>query len=191
MGSCTTNSIAPVIQILCEKFGVKKASMTTIHSYTADQNIQDGPHKDFRRARAAAANIVPTTTGAAVATTEAIPEMKNRFDGMAVRVPTTVVSISDFTLVMKKKVTVDEVNKALTRASKSPRYKDVLAVSEEPLVSSDYIGNPYSSVVDLLLTKVIDGDLVKVVAWYDNEWAYSVRLAEMTVYAGRRLKAKK
>ncbi len=191
MGSCTTNCIAPVIQVLNDKYGVKKSFMTTVHSYTADQNLQDGPHKDLRRARGAAESIVPTSTGAAIAVTEAIPELKNHFDGMAIRVPTPVVSISDFTMLLKKKVTVEEVNKTIVNASKNPKYKGIMGVSDEPLVSSDYIGNSFSGIVDLELTKVIDGDLVKVVAWYDNEWAYSVRLADMTAYVGRKLKAKK
>ena len=177
--SCTTNSLAPVAKIIHEKFGIAKALMTTIHSYTADQNIQDGPHKDLRRARAAAQNIVPTTTGAAIAVTEVIPELKGLFDGHSMRVPTIVVSLTDFTFVLKQKTTVEEVNAVLKQATQEARYHKVLAVTEEPLVSSDFIGNPYSSIVDLALTKVIDGDLVKVVAWYDNEWGYSNRLVEM------------
>jgi glyceraldehyde 3-phosphate dehydrogenase len=177
--SCTTNSLAPVAKVLHEKFGIAKALMTTIHSYTADQNLQDGPHKDLRRARAAAHNIVPTTTGAAIAVTQVMPELQGLFDGHSMRVPTIVVSLTDFTFVLKKKTTVEEINKVLTEASKEARYRKVLAVTNEPLVSSDFIGNPYSSIVDLSLTKVIDGDLVKVVAWYDNEWGYSNRLVEM------------
>ena len=177
--SCTTNSLAPVAKIIHEKFGIAKALMTTIHSYTADQNIQDGPHKDLRRARAAAQNIVPTTTGAAIAVTQVIPELKGLFDGHSMRVPTIVVSLTDFTFVLKQKTTVEEVNAVLKQATQEARYRKVLAVTEEPLVSSDFIGNPYSSIVDLALTKVIDGDLVKVVAWYDNEWGYSNRLVEM------------
>jgi len=177
--SCTTNSLAPVAKIIHEKFGIAKALMTTIHSYTADQNLQDGPHKDLRRARAAAQNIVPTTTGAAIAVTQVIPELAGLFDGHSMRVPTLVVSLTDFTFVLKKKTTVEEINTVLKEAAKETRYQKVLAVTEEPLVSSDFIGNPYSSIVDLSLTKVIDGDLVKVVAWYDNEWGYSNRLVEM------------
>ncbi len=177
--SCTTNSLAPVAKVIHEKFGIAKALMTTIHSYTADQNLQDGPHKDLRRARAAAHNIVPTTTGAAIAVTQVMPELKGLFDGHSMRVPTIVVSLTDFTFVLKKKTTAEEINKVLTEASKEARYRKVLAVTHEPLVSSDFIGNPYSSIVDLSLTKVIDGDLVKVVAWYDNEWGYSNRLVEM------------
>lgn len=177
--SCTTNSLAPVAKIIHEKFGIAKALMTTIHSYTADQNLQDGPHKDLRRARAAAQNIVPTTTGAAIAVTAVIPELAGLFDGHSMRVPTIVVSLADFTFVLKKKTTVEEMNQVLEGAAKSVQYKKVLSVTHEPLVSSDFIGNPYSSIVDLSLTKVIDGDLVKVVAWYDNEWGYSNRLVEM------------
>lgn len=177
--SCTTNSLAPVAKIIHEKFGIAKALMTTIHSYTADQVLQDGPHKDLRRARAAAHNIVPTTTGAAIAVTQVIPELAGLFDGHSMRVPTIVVSLTDFTFVLKKKTTVEEINTVLREATKEARFTKVLAVTDEPLVSSDFIGNPYSSIVDLSLTKVIDGDLVKVVAWYDNEWGYSNRLVEM------------
>lgn len=177
--SCTTNSLAPVAQIIHEKFGIAKALMTTIHSYTADQNLQDGPHRDLRRARAAALNIVPTTTGAALSVTQVIPELAGLFDGHSMRVPTVVVSLTDFTFVLKKKTTVAEINAVLKAATKEARYSKVLAVTEEPLVSSDFIGNPHSSIVDLPLTKVIDGDLVKIVAWYDNEWGYSNRLVEM------------
>lgn len=183
--SCTTNSLAPIAQILHEQFGIEKALMTTVHSYTADQNIQDGPHKDLRRARAAAENIVPTTTGAAIAVTQVLPDLLGKFDGLSVRVPTIVVSLTDFTFLLKRKTTVDEINTALKEAAKTPRYASVLAVTDEPLVSSDFIGNPFSSTVDLSLTAVVDGDLVKVVAWYDNEWGYSNRLVEMALHTGR------
>ena len=179
--SCTTNCLAPVAKVLHEAFGIKKALMSTIHSYTADQNLQDGPHKDLRRARAAAQNIVPTTTGAALAVTQVMPDLRGLFDGLSLRVPTLVVSLSDFTFLLKKKVTKEEINKALKDASENPRYQKVLSVTEEPLVSSDFIGNPYSCIVDLSLTKVVDGDLVKVIAWYDNEWGYSNRLVEMAL----------
>lgn len=185
--SCTTNCIAPVAAILHGKFGIKKATMTTIHSYTADQNLVDGPHKDLRRARAAAQNIVPTTTGAAIATTKTIPELEGLFDGMAIRVPTPIVSLSDFTILMKKKVTVEEVNRAFKEAKNNPLYKEVLDVTEEPLVSSDLIGNLFAAIVDLSLTKVIDGDLVKVVAWYDNEWGYSNTLVRICQEIGKKL----
>lgn len=177
--SCTTNCIAPVAKILQDAFGIEKAIMTTIHSYTADQNLQDGPHKDLRRARAAAGNMVPTTTGAAIAVTEVMPELSGLFDGLSVRVPTMVVSLTDFTFLLKRNVTIDEVNRTLRNAAALPRYQGIFAVTEEPLVSSDFIGNPYSSIADLALTKVVGGNLVKVVAWYDNEWGYSNRLVEM------------
>jgi len=177
--SCTTNSLAPIAKVIHEKYGIAKALMTTIHSYTSDQSIQDGPHKDLRRARAAAQNIVPTTTGAALAVAQVIPELKGLFDGLSMRVPTIVVSLTDFTFVLKKPTSVEEINNVLREAANDPRYSRVLAVTDEPLVSSDFIGNPHSSIVDLSLTKVIDGDLVKIVAWYDNEWGYSNRLVEM------------
>lgn len=181
--SCTTNCISPVAQVMVSAFGVKKAMMTTIHSYTAEQNLVDGPpphlHKDMRRARAGAQNIVPTSTGAARATALTVPELKGLFDGLAVRVPTVCGSLSDFTFVLKKKVTVQQVNNALKRAAASSRYKGILEVTTEPLVSSDIIGNPASSIVDLSLTQVVDGDLVKVVVWYDNEWGYANRLVEL------------
>ncbi len=177
--SCTTNCIAPVANIINEKFGVRKAMMSTIHSYTADQRLVDAPHKDLRRARNACMSIIPTTTGAAIATTEAIPKLKGNFDGMAVRVPTPCVSLVDFTFLLKKKVTESQVNEAIKKACKEKRYKKIIRTTEKPLVSSDYIGDPYSSIVDLPLTKVVGGDLVKIIAWYDNEWGYSHRLIEM------------
>lgn len=186
--SCTTNCIAPVAAVLHSVFGVRKAMMTTIHAYTADQNLQDGPHKDLRRARGAAQNIVPTTTGAATATTEVIPELKGLFDGLSIRVPVPVVSLSDFTFVLKKRVTVEQVNEALTKASQNPLWKGILEVTEKELVSSDFVGSSASCVVDLPLTKVVDGDLVKVIAWYDNEMGYSHRLAEMALEVGKNLK---
>ncbi len=177
--SCTTNCIAPVAKIVAERFGIVKAMMTTIHSYTADQSIQDGPHKDLRRARAAAQNIVPTTTGAALSVTRIMPEIAGKFDGLAIRVPTLVASLTDFTFLVGKKTTAEEVNAAIEEASRDREYSRALAVTREPLVSSDFIGNPFSSIVDLSLTKVVDGDLVKVMAWYDNEWGYSNRLIEL------------
>lgn len=185
--SCTTNCISPVVAILHGKFGIKKATMTTVHSYTADQNLVDGPHKDLRRARTAAQNIVPTTTGAAIATTETIPELKGLFDGLAIRVPTPVVSLSDITMLMKRKVTTEEVNLAFIEAKDMPRWQGVLDVTSEPLVSSDFIGNPHASIVDLSLTKVIDGDLLKVVAWYDNEWGYSQALVRICQELGKKI----
>lgn len=183
--SCTTNCISPVAAIMQEAFGIKKAMMTTIHSYTADQVLQDGPHKDLRRARAAAQNIVPTTTGAAIATTEVIPELKGLFDGISIRVPTPCVSLSDFTFLLKKKTTVEEVNAAIKKAAKSAQFKGILEVTEEELVSSDFIGNPASCTVDLPCTQIVDGDMVKIIAWYDNEWGYSHRLAELAIQVGK------
>jgi glyceraldehyde 3-phosphate dehydrogenase len=186
--SCTTNCIAPVAAIMHGAFGVKKAMMTTIHSYTADQVLQDGPHKDLRRARSAPQNIIPTTTGAAIATTEVIPELKGLFDGISIRVPTPCVSLSDFTFLLNRKTTKEEVNDVLKKAAKNPIYKGILEVTEEELVSSDFIGNPASSIVDLPFTQVVDGDMVKVLAWYDNEWGYSHRLAEIAILVGSSLK---
>jgi glyceraldehyde 3-phosphate dehydrogenase len=180
--SCTTNCLAPVTEVVKKNFGIKKAIMSTIHSYTADQNLVDGPHKDLCRARAAAMNIVPTTTGAAIAVTQAIPSLKDKFDGISYRVPTLVVSLCDVVFITIKKVTEEQVNLAFKEASKSSKLKGLLTVTEEPLVSSDYIGNPSSTIVDLSYTKVIDGDLLKVVAWYDNEWGYSCRLVDMAEY---------
>ncbi len=177
--SCTTNCISPVMAVLEESFGIEKAMMTTVHGYTADQNIQDGPHKDLRRARAAAENITPTTTGAAIATTEAIPSLKGKFDGVAFRVPVPTVSLSDITAVLKKDVTIEEVNAALVAAANSAQFKGILGCTEEELVSSDFIANSNSATVDLKLTNVVGGNLVKVVAWYDNEYGYAHRLIEM------------
>lgn len=181
--SCTTNCAAPVMLVLEKSFGVDKAMMSTIHAYTADQNLQDGPHKDLRRARAAAQNIVPTSTGAAVAVTRAILSLKDKFDGLALRVPVLTVSLTDFTVLLKKNVTKEEVNETFTKAAKT-YLKDILAVTNEPLVSSDFIGNPLSAIVDLPLTNVVGGNLVKVIAWYDNEWGYANRLVEMISVVG-------
>ncbi len=189
--SCTTNCIAPVAKVILEKFGIKKAMMTTIHGVTAEQNLVDGPPpggkaNDLRRARAAYVNIIPTTTGAAIATTEAIPQLKNKFDGVALRVPVICGSISDFTFLLEKKTTVDEVNKVLELATtKDSPLRGVLAVSREPLVSSDIVGRTESAIVDLSLTQVVDGDMVKVFAWYDNEWGYSNRLIEQVISIGK------
>lgn len=183
--SCTTNCIAPVAKLMQEKFGVKKAMMTTIHAYTADQNLQDGPHKDLRRARAAGVNIVPTSTGAAVSTARVIPALRGHFDGVAIRVPVAVGSISDFTFLLSKKVTVDEVNEVFEKAARDPKYKGILAVTKEPVVSSDIVGRSESSIVDLSLTQIVDGDMVKVFAWYDNEWGYSNRLIEQVIQIGK------
>lgn len=178
--SCTTNCITPVMGVLESQFGIEKAMMTTVHSYTASQKLQDAPAKDLREARNAAENIVPTTTGASIAAGEALPALKGRFGGMSVRVPTPVVSMSDITAVLKKDVTVEELNEAFKKAAQQPFYQGILAVTEEQLVSTDFKGNSHSAIVDLPLTSVIGGNLVKVVAWYDNEWGYSNRLVELT-----------
>ncbi len=176
--SCTTNCVAPVTKVIGAKFGIEKAMLTTIHAYTDGQNLVDNSHKDMRRARAAAMNIVPTTTGAAVATTNIIPELKNKFDGMAIRVPTPVGSLSDMVFVTSKDVTVKEVNQALIDASKQDHLQGILAVTDEPIVSSDIVGRSESSIVDLSFTKVVGGNLVKILSWYDNEWGYCHRLIE-------------
>lgn len=185
--SCTTNSVAAIMAIMNEAFGVEKAMLTTVHSYTASQVLQDGPAKDLREARAAAENIVPTTTGAAVAVTLALPDLAGKFDGMSIRVPSPVVSLSDVTMLLAKDTTAEEVNEVFKKAAKEPFYQGILAVSEEPLVSKDYVGNSHSGIVDLLLTNVVGGNLVKVVAWYDNEWGYSNRLVELVADIGRLL----
>lgn len=183
--SCTTNCAAPVMKTLEDTFGVVHAMLTTVHSYTADQNLQDGPHKDLRRARAAAGNMVPTSTGAAIATAKAIPSLVQKFDGVSIRVPTLTVSLTDCTVVTKKPVTVEAVNAAFLRAEKGA-LRGILSTSALPLVSSDYIRNAASATVDLALTQVVDGTLLKVIAWYDNEWGYANRLVELAVYIGKR-----
>lgn len=182
--SCTTNCIAPVAAIMERLFGVGKAMMTTIHAYTANQNVVDASHKDLRRARAAAQNIIPTTTGAATATAKTIPSLQGIFDGLAMRVPVVCGSLADLTFLTKKKTSVEEVNAAFQEAAKSDQYQGIVAVTEEPIVSSDIIGNPASAIVDLGLTRVVDSDLVKVVAWYDNEWGYAHRLVEVALLVG-------
>ncbi|CAN5662657.1 type I glyceraldehyde-3-phosphate dehydrogenase [soil metagenome] len=186
--SCTTNSAAGVMDIMEQNFGVEKAMLTTVHSYTASQNLQDGPHKDLREARAAAQNIVPTTTGAAIATALTVPSLKNKFDGLSVRVPTSVVSLSDITMVLKKDTTKEQINEVFRKAAAEPYYQGIIGVSDEPLVSHDYIGNSHSGTVDLLLTNVVGGNLAKIVVWYDNEWGYSNRLVEQVSDSGRLLK---
>lgn len=178
--SCTTNCITPVMAVLEGHFGIDKAMMTTVHSYTASQKLQDAPAKDLREARAAAENIVPTTTGASIAAAKALPALEGRFGGLSVRVPTPVVSMSDFVVVLKRDVTVEEVNETFRKAAAEPFYQGILDVTEEELVSSDFKGNSYSAIVDLPLTAVVGGNMVKVVAWYDNEWGYSNRLVELT-----------
>jgi glyceraldehyde 3-phosphate dehydrogenase len=183
--SCTTNCIAPIMAVLVRDLGVEKSMMTTVHSYTATQVLQDAPAKDLRDGRSAAENIVPSTTGAAKAAALTIPELADLFDGMSIRVPTPVVSLSDITLISKHDTTVEEVNEILKKAAASDEYQGILAVTEEELVSSDLIGDSHSSVVDLNLTKVVGGNLVKVVAWYDNEWGYSNRLVEMVALVGK------
>lgn len=183
--SCTTNCAAPVMLVLEREFGVEKAMLTTVHSYTASQALQDGPAKDLRETRAAAANMVPTTTGAATATARVIPELAGKFDGLSVRVPTITVSLTDITAVLKRAVTKEEVNAAMKKAEKT-YLKKVFATTNEELVSSDFIGNSYSAIVDLSLTNVVDGNLVKVIAWYDNEWGYANRLVELTELVGKK-----
>lgn len=186
--SCTTNCISPVAAVIESAFGIEKAMMTTIHSYTSDQNLQDSPHKDLRRARSAAENIIPTTTGATIAAAEVLPTLQGVFEGLSIRVPTPVVSLSDFVILTKKEVTVESVNEVLKKAAKEPFYQGILGVTDEPLVSSDFIGNSHSAIVDLSLTAVTGGNMLKVVAWYDNEWGYSNRLVELTVDIGKSLK---
>lgn len=185
--SCTTNSLAVVMAILEAEFGVEKSLMTTVHSYTASQALQDAPKKDLREGRNAAENIVPTSTGAAVAVTQALPGLVGKFDGISMRVPTPVVSISDVTALLAKDVTVEELNAVFKRAAAEPFYQGILGVSEEPLVSRDYIGNSHSGTVDLALTRVVGGNLVKVCVWYDNEWGYSNRLVELVADVGKTL----
>lgn len=183
--SCTTNCIAPVMKVLEDNFGIEKALMTTVHSYTASQRILDAPAKDLREARAAAENIVPTSTGASKAAALTIPALKGKFDGLSIRVPTPVVSLSDITAVLKRDTTVEELQEIFKKAAKEPFYEGILGVSEEPLVSIDYRGNSHSSIVDLPLINVVGGNLVKIVAWYDNEWGYSNRLVELASDFGK------
>ena len=187
--SCTTNSLGAVMAILEAEFGVEKSLLTTVHSYTASQALQDAPNKDLREGRNAAENIVPTTTGAAIAVTLTLPQLKDKFDGLSIRVPTPVVSISDITVLLKRSTSVEEINETFKKAAKDPFYQGILGVSEEPLVSSDYIGNSHSGTVDLLLTKVVGGNLAKVMVWYDNEWGYSNRLVEVVADTGKNLHA--
>src|SRR5689334_23701076 len=176
--SCTTNCLAPLAKVLHENYGIKKAWMTTVHAYTNDQNLLDLPHKDLRRARAAALSIIPTTTGAATAVGEVMPELKGKFDGIAMRVPTPNVSLVDLNAIVEKKTTAEEVNAAL-KAEACGTLKGILAVTDEPLVSIDFRKNPNSSIVDSAYTAVIDGDFVKVLSWYDNEWGYSSRCVDL------------
>ncbi|REK62046.1 MAG: type I glyceraldehyde-3-phosphate dehydrogenase [Cohnella sp.] len=179
--SCTTNCLAPFAKVLNDKFGIVKGMMTTVHSYTNDQQVLDLPHKDLRRARAAAENIIPSTTGAAKAVALVLPALKGKLNGMAMRVPTPNVSVTDLVAELKVNVTVEEVNAALKEAAEGP-LKGILNYSEEPLVSSDYNGDPASSTIDALSTMVVEGNLVKVVSWYDNEWGYSNRVVDLAAY---------
>jgi glyceraldehyde 3-phosphate dehydrogenase len=185
--SCTTNCISPVAKVIEESFGIVKAMMTTVHGYTSDQKLHDGGHKDYRRARAAGLNIIPTSTGATKAAAKAMPSLANIFTGLALRVPVPVGSLSDCTFVLKKQVSRDDVNNAFKQAAATPTYQGILAVTEDPIVSSDIIGSPYSAIVDLSLTQVVGGDMVKVIAWYDNEYGYANRLIEDVIMVGKRL----
>lgn len=183
--SCTTNCIAPIMKVLEDEFGIEKAMMTTVHSYTGSQRILDAPAKDLREARSAAENIVPTTTGASKAAALTIPALKDRFNGLSVRVPTPVVSLADITAVIKRDTTVEELNELFKKVSKEPYYDGIIGITEEELVSSDFIGDPHSCIVDLPLTDVVGGNMIKVVAWYDNEWGYSNRLVELALDYGK------
>jgi len=187
MGSCTTNCLAPIIKILDEELGVISGSMTTVHSYTNDQSILDLPHKDLRRARAAAMNIILTSTGATTAIERVFPHLKGKLDGLAIRVPTPIVSIIDLVCNVKKDTSAQEVNYLFKKAGRKIEYRGILGIEDALLVSTDYIGNSYSAIVDAENTKVIDNNLVKVLAWYDNEWAYSCRLAEFAEFIGKKL----
>ena len=186
--SCTTNAGSPVISILNEKMGIEKALLNTVHGYTATQNIVDGPNRNIRRGRAAAVNVVPSTTGAAIATTKAIPELEGRFDGIALRVPVVLGSIADITFITKRDTSVEEINKILVDASKEERWQGIFSTTNEPIVSSDIIGNTYGSIADLSFTKVVGGNLVKVLSWYDNEAGYANTLVKHVISSGKYLK---
>ncbi len=186
-GSCTTNAITVVLAVLENNFGIEKALLNTIHSYTADQRLQDAPHKDLRRARSAAESIIPTSTGAAIAVAEALPSLEGKFDGFSLRVPTPVGSIADITAVLSRDATVEEINESFKKAAQEPFYQGILTVNEDPIVSRDIVGNSHSAIVDLPLTTVVGGNLIKVAAWYDNEWGYSNRLVELTADVGKSL----
>ena len=183
--SCTTNCIAPIMKVLEDEFGIEKAMMTTVHSYTGSQRILDAPAKDLREARSAAENIVPTTTGASKAAAKTIPSLEGKFNGLSVRVPTPVVSLSDITAIINRETTKEELVNLFKKAAKEPYYEGILGVTEEELVSSDFIGDPHSCIVDLPLIDVVGGNMIKVVAWYDNEWGYSNRLVELAVDFGK------
>jgi len=186
MGSCTTNAMVPVAKVINDNFGIEKSLMTTIHSYTSTQKIVDGPHKDLRRGRAAAINIVPTTTGAAISVIQVLPELKGKLDGIAIRVPSVDISLIDFVSQIKKETTANDVNKVFKEISQK-ELKGILAVEDKPLVSTDFIGNSYSAIIDSQMTKVEGNNLVKILAWYDNEWGYACRLAEMAQFIGDKL----
>jgi glyceraldehyde 3-phosphate dehydrogenase len=184
--SCTTNCITPIAAVIEQHLGIQKAMMTTVHSYTASQALQDGPTKgDIRETRAAAENIVPTTTGATLAAAKALPALEGIFTGLSIRVPTPVVSLSDFTFLTKKNTSIEQVNDLIKQAAETPLLKGVLSWTDEELVSSDFVGDPHSCIADLNLTNVVGDNMVKVVAWYDNEWGYSNRLVEMVQLAGK------
>ena len=183
--SCTTNCIAPIMKVLEDEFGIEKAMMTTVHSYTGSQRILDAPAKDLREARSAAENIVPTTTGASKAAAKTIPSLEGKFNGLSVRVPTPVVSLSDITAIINRDTTKEELTNLFKKAAKEPYYEGILGVTEEELVSSDFIGDPHSCIVDLPLIDVVGGNMIKIVAWYDNEWGYSNRLVELAVDFGK------
>lgn len=183
--SCTTNCITPVAKVMEENFGIEKAMMTTVHGYTSDQRLQDGGHKDYRRARAAGENIIPTSTGATEAAAKALPSLVGKFAGLALRVPVITGSLSDFTFLLKREATKEEINDTFKKAAASPEYKGILALTEDPIVSSDIIGSPYSAIVDLSLTQVVGGNMAKVIAWYDNEYGYCHRLVEEAVMIGK------
>lgn len=180
--SCTTNCIAPVMEVAQRRLGVKKAIMTTIHAYTTSQGLVDQPSKKFRRGRAAAVNLVPTTTGAAIATTQVLPQLKDKFDGVAVRTPVPVGSITDIVLVTEQKTSVEAVNQIFREESQTKKYRDILGISEDPIVSSDIIGDSHASLVDLTMTNVVDGDLVKIMSWYDNEWGYAHQMVREILF---------
>lgn len=186
--SCTTNSLAAVMAVLDAEFGVEKSLLTTVHSYTASQALQDAPKKDPREGRNAAENIVPTSTGAAIAVTKTLPQLVGKFDGISMRVPTPVVSISDVTALVGRETTVEEINQAFEKAASDPFYQGIIGVTHEPLVSRDFIGDSHSGIVDLELTRVVGGNLIKICVWYDNEWGYSNRLVELTADIAKAIK---
>ena len=185
--SCTTNSVAPVAKVINDAFGVEKAMLTTIHGYTSDQRLHDGGHKDYRRARAAGLNIVPTSTGAATATAKVVPSLKDKFAGLALRVPVPVGSLSDLTFVLKREVSTEEVNQKLEEAARQLEYKGILGTTRDPIVSSDVVGSSLSALVDLSLTQVVGGNMIKVIAWYDNEYGYGSRLVEEVKLVGSKI----